>query len=202
MYKQIISLAISFLILGCAVDPSDVHPDNFKAALQNFTDKNSSCFLRIELPYTVDERSLNPFKSKYDALLKAGVISFEKTGEHRVVVAGRGTVITELGTYTLKPAYQANYQVPATKGRGQIGCFVGRKVTIGTILDYSEPVDVGGYMVTEVTFDYTVSGLPEWLDHPEMAKQYPGVVAEYRARGLPIKSKRPLGLYENGWEAQ
>jgi hypothetical protein len=199
---MVISLVVSIFMFGCSIDPMDAHPENFKKALQVYTDKNSSCFLRIQLPFTVDSRSLNPFKAKYDALVAADVISFDKTGEHRNVVAGRGTVITELGTYTLNPQYQATYEPAKEVGKGQIGCFTGRKITIGKILEYTEPVDVGGYMVTEVSFEYTVTGLPAWLDHPEMAKQYPQVVAEYRAKGSPVKAKRPLGLYQNGWEAQ
>lgn len=202
MKSWFITLGLAVVSAGCSVDPADVHPDNFKAALQAFADKNSSCYLRIQLPYTVDKRSLNPFKAKYDALVDAGIISFEKTGEFRNVVAGRGTVITELGTYSLNPQYQDAYEPAKEVGKGQIGCFTGRKITVGRIVEYTEPVDVGGYMVTEVTYEYTVTGLPAWLDHQAMAIQYPQVVAEYRAKGAPIKAERPLGLYEKGWEAQ
>lgn len=200
MKFTILSLGMAMLVAACGVEPHDQHPDNFKKGLQAYHDKTANCYLQIQLPFTVTERTYDPYKPSYDALIEAGVVEFKKTGVFREEIPNRGTVVTTLGTYSLKPEYMSAYTPPPA--RGQVGCFTGRKITVSKILDYTDATDVGGFLVLEVNYQYTVSGLPDWLDNPKMAEQYPELLEEYRAHGGPVTRKRPLALINGSWVAQ
>lgn len=202
-----LSLLLSVAIFGCS-DPRVANESTFRTALNQYFESHPPCIdaIRTEFPIIVGESLaitspilLDWQKVIGDPLTKAGLLTKTSvTLESNVIGRYRAD------KYELTDAGKTHFR--KNEGR-QGGQFCAGKRTVKEIVNFTEPADMMGQRISQVTFTYTVEGVPEWLRSDYFPKKGTGLsmIRTEVSGTIPsdkdvIQEKAALMLTNKGWE--
>jgi len=196
-----ISFAGILFLIGCndVRKPSDA---SFRKAINQYLEKHGKACTWIGRPFPVDvseseQKLQSGMGSQMAALEATGLVRSSDTvaaapgifgpGAHRRV---KRYAPTEEGKKYLQ-------QVPAVLGRSAGFCY-GDK-TVDSIVKWTEPVTMGAYSQTEVSYTYKIANLAPWAERSDVQREFGDV--RTTVNGIS-KSNEIAGLQltNRGWQ--
>lgn len=194
-------------ISGCAADPKAATTSNFEAAIRAEYGKHDQrlCESTNSLPY---KQTLNtayysgdsPMDAQIAALAHAGLVSVSYTSVHHAAEGWTPAWNERIRTISLT-SYGKRY---ARTGKNMFDypntelCY-GVK-TPDSVTNFTEPGDVMGMHVTQVTYVYHVADPAPWAQDPRIRSAYSDL-AGYIDGGGRHTATMDLVLTNNGWQA-
>lgn len=88
-------------------------------------------------------------------------------------------------------------QIPGRFGISNGFCY--GRMTVDSIVKWTEPMTTGAYSQTEVTYTYKIVNLASWAEHPEVQRAFPDIrtTVDGAAKTAQIAG---LQLTNRGWE--
>ena len=206
MSKLAIAVLMAFLA-GCS-SPKDANDKNFKAAIQGYLDvAYPKCYFKQNLPIQLDEGDLF-MKRKYGngnllfALVDGGYISQKGVVKETRYTTGWGNAkvkdnlqvfdLTEKG----KPLYKQNLKV---MDEGEQNGFCFGKAKIKEIKQFSEPSEMLGAKISQVSYTYSIEDIPDWARLPKVQSASNDIKKAIESETTPLEGKATLVLTNNGW---
>jgi hypothetical protein len=88
-------------------------------------------------------------------------------------------------------------EIPGLLGQTSAFCY-GQK-TVDSIVKWTEPVTMGAFSQTEVTYTYRIVNLASWAERPDVQKAFPDIETTV-SRVSKTKQVAGLQLTNQGWE--
>ncbi|MFJ4348888.1 hypothetical protein [Pseudomonas sp. NPDC089401] len=202
MYRTIVPLALLATLAGCS-DTQDASEANFRKAAQAYLDTQyPHCFVTTDFPTKTQDFDVNGTNKALHALATVGIVSEKEIS--RVEVPDRlwqkartdiyyAFDLTEEG----RKYYKADAQTMLNgKLKGGL-CFGKAEVT--AIEQFSEPGQMMGHTISDVTYAYKVNGLPAWASDDKVRGSIRGLDEALATREAPAREKRVMVLTNNGW---
>lgn len=195
-------LLLTLLMAGCSGGVKDANNSNFKAAAQAFLDREYPYYyFTVNFPYQSDQRSFNNTSDVLHVLAKLGMVTETEVSRKEVSSLTSEPKVKIIYSYELTDEGQKFYKAGVTKDlRGNdLGGFVFGKATALKILNFTEPADYFGHRISDVTYTYTVSGIPEWAKDAELLELDNRLKIEAASANTPIATTDVFVLTEKGW---
>jgi hypothetical protein len=197
----LIPLASAMLLTACndIKKPSD---GNFRKAINQYLEKHGKACTWIGRPFPVDvsepEQRLQFGTSAQMAVLEAaGLVHSSDTVAATPGIFGPGAPRrvkryepTEAGNKYLQ-------QVPGVLGQSAGFCY-GDK-TVDSIVKWTEPVTMGPYSQTEVTYTYKIVDPASWAERPDVQRAFSDIQTTV-AGASKTTQIAGLQLTNKGWE--
>lgn len=197
----LISLAGALSLAGCNTvrKPND---DNFKRAINRYLEKHGRTCTSIGRQFPVDvsgsmEKDQYGTGPQMAALEQAGLVHSTST-----VAAAAGGI---LGSGALRPVKR--YEV-TDEGKkyfqdmpgvfGQTGSFCYGEKTVDSIVKRTEPMTMGSYSQTEVTYTYKIVDLAPWAERPDIQRVF-GDIRTTLAGASKVNEIAGVQLTDQGW---
>jgi hypothetical protein len=201
----VVSIAGLLFLTTCnnAKKPSDA---NFTNAIDQYLAKHGEActVLNRQFPLDVPKREQKDqygIGPKLAALEQAGLL---RGGDTTAVVHG---MLDALQGPT-RPQPVRHYDLTAEGGKyfrelsggfGQTtGLCYGRK-QVDSIVKWTEPMTMGAYSQTEVTYTYKIVDLAAWAERPEVQRAFPDIQTDIAGQSKAAQTAG-LRLTNNGWE--
>ncbi|WP_295482038.1 hypothetical protein [uncultured Pseudomonas sp.] len=203
MRTMLLPLAIlTTALVGCS-DPKKASEENFEKAAQAWLDKAyPECLITSTFPMNTQEFDVYGTNKTLNALAEVGVLTAVETSRkdypENIFQKARTEIkyryeLTDEGRKYLKDDAR-------TKPDGTVipGLCIGR-AKVDKIEQFSEPGDMMGHRISEVTYTYKVDDLPKWASTPALMDVNSDVKRMVASQGKPIREKRAFVLTNNGW---
>jgi hypothetical protein len=202
---HLISIATLFFITACN---GAKKPDarNFTIAINRYLAKHGDVCTVIVSQFPVDvpqreQKEQYGVGPKLAALEQAGLVHSSDT---RAVVHGmldplRGSTPPQpVKRYELTPEGKKYFQ-ELPNPLGQAGAFCYGQKTVDSIVKWTEPVTMGAFSQTEVTYTYKILNLAGWAERPDVQRAFPDVGTTVSGAS---KTNQAAGLQftNQGWE--
>ncbi len=193
------------LWIGCATDPREASEENFASVVQEGLVADPECLRGGSgwaFPKTVPSDSsatrntffVLPWENardlpmRYAELVKAGLLSHHD-----------GVPRPEFDQYRLTPAGAQVYRTyEGPLGRAGAFCYATRHVE--EVVRYSEPADLFGQRVSEVTYTYTLQDVAPWAESPALQAALPALAQALSDRDTPTEGTAAVVLQSDGWQ--
>ncbi|AXO88568.1 hypothetical protein DZC75_11380 [Pseudomonas parafulva] len=203
MRTMLLPLAIvTTALVGCS-DPKKASEENFEKAAQAWLDKAyPECLVTSTFPMNTLEFDVYGTNKTLNALAEVGVLTAVETSRkdypENIFQKARTEIkyryeLTDEGRKYLKDDAR-------TKPDGTVipGLCIGR-AKVDKIEQFSEPGDMMGHRISEVTYTYKVDDLPKWASTPALMDVNSDVKRMVASQEKPIREKRAFVLTNNGW---
>jgi len=195
-------VAAAVLLVACS-DPKAASKQNFKVAVQKYLDAAyPKCYLFANFPETF-EWDLTNLRPKLDAMVKIGLVSVKiEPREERDMFGKKNN--RSMPTYRLTEEGKKYFNTNAGKSIAgkPMGAFCFGKAAVNDIKQFTEPSDMLGVRVSQVSYTYKVSDLPVWVNSPEIQKAIPEFMADAKSQNTPVSRSEMVILTNNGWVHQ
>lgn len=194
-----LSLALWGTAAGCGGDPREASDANFERALAAYSAEHPMCLEgdAWEMPthaFTDPTRWLGGYidpeqnKRELEALAAAGLVSRHPD-----------TPNPSLIEYRLTPEGEAAYRTYRNSLGSEGGALCFGTPHVEKIVRYSEPADLFGQQVSEVTYRYTLQEVATWAEDPDLQRAFPHLAEVLAAQTEPAERKASLVLNSDGW---
>ena len=117
--------------------------------------------------------------------------------------------LTDAGMLTKTQNGQKVHYDLSTKGReswktkgSEWGQFCYGERTVTEIERFTEPSDMGGVHVSNVTYKYKVINIADWAKLAPVQKTFPYMKTQIDSDSAPNEEQQPLFLMNDGWSAE
>jgi hypothetical protein len=201
----LISIATLLFITACN-DSKKPNERNFTKAINQYLAKHGDACTAIVRQFPMDV-PLSEQKEQYGigpklaALEQAGLVHSSDTTAvvHGMLDPLQGSTPPQpVKRYDLTPEGKKYFQeLPNPLGQTSAFCY-GQK-TVDSIVKWTEPMTMGAFSQTEVTYTYRIVNLAGWADRPDVQRAFPDVGTTVSGAS---KTNRVVGLQltNQGWE--
>lgn len=199
LLRSAITITLLATISGCS-DPKAANEANFKKSIQSYLDTAyPKCYIYSEFPTTIDW-DIAGNKEKLRALAKTGLVVESEEKVERPSFGNTKRYAT-LPSFNLTDEGRKFYKPDATKtlsGKSIGGICLG-KATVQAVTQFSEPADMLGHRISNVSYTYSVSDLPPWTQSKDVLDAIKELKADVASEQTPLKKQDVLVLTNNGW---
>ena len=202
MYRTIAPLALLASLAGCS-DTKDVSEANFHKAAQAYLDTQYPyCFVLSAFPTKTQDFDTNGTNKALHALAQVGVVSEKEISRTEVPERLWQPARTDIYyAYDLTDEGRKYYKADAQKmlngsTRGGL-CFGKAQVT--RIERFTEPGEIRGQTVSDVTYAYKITGLPEWAGNQQVKASIRQLGEAVATNETPARETRVMVLTDKGW---
>jgi hypothetical protein len=202
LFRHAVVIAVAMLLVACS-DPKAASEKNFKVAVQKYLEvAYPKCYLFANFPETFDW-DLTNLRPKLDAMVKIGLVSVKVEPHEEQDMFGK-KITRNMPTYRLTEEGKKYFNENAGKSIAgkPMGAFCFGKATVKNIAQFTEPSDMLGVRVSQVSYTYQVSDLPGWTKLPEIEKAIPEFKADAESQDTPVARNEMVILTNNGWVHQ
>ncbi|MBB5510625.1 hypothetical protein [Paraburkholderia atlantica] len=193
---RLLALAVIATTTGCS-DKSAPNADNFAAAVnQKLASSQPRCLPTGVWPATSDPTDHgNPY-AFYDAgmgFVQAGLATVKEEGPNSSTSFRKQAIftLTDEGKKLLVP----NERQPFP---GKLnGAFCYGKARLTKVLNWDEPMKLGGTVVTTVTYSYEMTDVPKWAENKQLQTSFPILGTDVTGRG---KANLGVSLTDGHWQ--
>jgi hypothetical protein len=202
---HLISIATLLFITACN---GTKKPDarNFTIAINQYLAKHGDMCTAIVSQFPVDvpqreQKEQYGVGPKLAALEQAGLVHSSDTTAvvHGMLGPLRGSTPPQpVKRYELTPEGRKYFQ-ELSNPLGQTSAFCYGHKTVDSIVKWTEPMTMGAFSQTEVTYTYKIVNLAGWAERPDVQRAFPDVGT---AVGGASKANQVVGLQltNQGWE--
>lgn len=184
---SIISILASTLVIGCS-NPKDANEGNFTQAVKEILPQTShNCFGVGRLPYTA-RRNTN--SNMHEELVKAGLLS--KSSETKEYF---GRKYISAYYYVSPEGKKIHKQKISRFGLGTVDYFCVGEMEVDKIVNFTEPQNQSGIMVSHVKYSYKLKNIPKWARNPQLQQLIPS----FPNLDKPSEASITLKLTNKGW---
>ncbi|WP_323613160.1 hypothetical protein [Pseudomonas putida] len=202
MYRKLVPLALLATLAGCS-DTTDTSETHFQKAAQAYLDTQyPHCFVITSFPAKTQDFDTNGTNKALHALAQVGVVSEKEISRTEVPERLWQPARTDIYyAYDLTAEGRKYYKADAQKmlngsTRGGL-CFGKAQVT--AIERFTEPGEVMGQTISNVTYAYTITGLPAWAANNEVQANIPPLREAVATNQTPARETRAMVLTNKGW---
>lgn len=206
MRKTILLVLTVTAVLGGCNNTKKPNADNFTKAINEYLAKHGQvCALddqtfpaNVTLPEQKQQTGIGPQAA---ALEQAGLVRGSNT---TAVVPTLADALTRSATPQPVRRYELTdegrkYFRQRLVGLGQAGEFCYGQKAVDSIVKWTEPVAMGPYTQSEVTYSYKIENLAAWAQQPDMQQAFPDIRSTLQGASKPDQIAG-LVLTNKGWE--
>ncbi len=195
MYRKIVPLALLATLAGCS-NSEDISEASFQKAAQAYLDTQyPHCFVISSFPTRTQDFDLHGTNKALHALAQVGVVSEKEISRTEVPARLWQAARTDIYyAYDLTDEGRKYYK--ADSGL----CFGKAQVT--AIEQFSEPSEVTGQKMSNVTYAYKITGLPAWAANEQVKASVAELGKAVASNDTPLKETRAMVLTSQGWRLQ
>ncbi|MFK0342554.1 MULTISPECIES: hypothetical protein [unclassified Pseudomonas] len=195
MYRKIVPLALLATLAGCS-NSEDTSEASFQKAAQAYLDTQyPHCFVITSFPTKTQDFDLHGTNKALHALAQVGVVSEKEISRTEVPARLWQAARTDIYyAYDLTDEGRKYYK--ADNGL----CFGKAQVT--AIEQFSEPSEVTGQKMSNVTYAYKITGLPAWAGDDGVKASIAELGKAVASNDTPLKETRAMVLTSQGWRLQ
>lgn len=192
---KLVSIAVSItLALAACSNPKAANKANFKEALQAYYDDNPACVASFldEFPgdVTIDERPIFGGKDYRAAALETAL--FIKSNERKnKTFSGNQTTIT----VSLSPLGKQYAKISNGSTQGRLEFCYGKYV-VDDIVRFTEPNNMMGMTISEVTYSKRVTDVADWAKSPKALEAWKQISRDQEKQEPQMDA---LVLTNEGW---
>ena len=220
--RTFVILAASTVMLASCSNPKEANKGNFQHAINDWIEKSPPCLsmpdgtvteakqARGELPVYVEadpaaqpysEESRQRHLAPLDALVNAGLLKSSRTevdqgqgmfGSDNKKVAVIAYDFTEKG----KSAFKEEEAQKSSFGGTRSGFCYG-KPEVDEVTQFTQPGDMMGMTISQVSYKYHLADLPDWAKNPKVKSAFPDLA---RNTAESLDAKAALVLTNDGWK--
>jgi hypothetical protein len=207
MRKWILLCVLSLFTSTSCNDPKKPSETNFKRAINQYlqTHERACVFFNGAFPVDIPVSELHDkygIAPQLAALERAGLLRSTDTTAvvHGLLDAFTGPKKPEpVKQYEVNDEGKTYYQhAPGVFG-GQVQEFCYAQKSVYSIVKWSEPMTMGGFSATDVTYTYQVDNFADWAKRPEIQQAFPDVKLTINQAETTNQSAG-LHLTNQGWE--
>nr|WP_314613719.1 hypothetical protein [uncultured Pseudomonas sp.] len=202
MHRKIVPLALLATLAGCS-DTKDASEANFHKAAQAYLDTQyPHCFVVSNFPTKTQDFDVTGTNKALHALAKVGIVSEREISRVEIPERLWQPARTDIYyAYDLTDEGRKLYKADAQKmlngsTRGGL-CFGKAQVT--AIEQFSEPGEMMGRTISDVTYAYKITGLPDWAGNEEVKSNIRDLGKAVATNDTPAREKRVMVLTNQGW---
>ncbi|MGB3650174.1 MAG: hypothetical protein WBA41_03070 [Rivularia sp. (in: cyanobacteria)] len=187
----LISAYASTFVIGCN-NPKTANEGNFTKAINQVLPKSGhNCFGVGELPHITDKNE-NP--RMFEKLVKIGLLS---KSDKSVKTSGNTHISTY---YNLTSEGKKIRKIKLSPfSFNTINLFCIGDLEVDKIVNFTEPQNESGTVVSEVKYTYKLTNIPKWAQDSELQKLIPSLVTVIQMTKRQNESKIKLMLTDKGW---
>ncbi|MFV7431154.1 MULTISPECIES: hypothetical protein [Pseudomonas] len=195
MYRKIVPLALLATLAGCS-NSEETSEASFQKAAQAYLDTQyPHCFVISSFPTKTQDFDLHGTNKALHALAQVGVVSEKEISRTEVPARLWQAARTDIYyAYDLTDEGRKYYK--ADNGL----CFGKAQVT--AIEQFSEPSEVTGQKMSNVTYAYKITGLPAWAGDEGVKASIAELGKAVASNEAPLKETRAMVLTSQGWRLQ
>ncbi|MBT9238531.1 hypothetical protein RIN61_26170 [Pseudomonas inefficax] len=195
MYRKIVPLALLATLAGCS-NSEDISEASFQKAAQAYLDTQyPHCFVISSFPTRTQDFDVHGTNKALHALAQVGVVSEKEISRTEVPARLWQAARTDIYyAYDLTDEGRKYYK--ADNGL----CFGKAQVT--AIEQFSEPSEVTGQKMSNVTYAYKITGLPAWAANEQVKASIAELGKAVASNDAPLKETRAMVLTSQGWRLQ
>ena len=195
MYRKIVPLALLATLAGCS-NSEETSEASFQKAAQAYLDTQyPHCFVISSFPTKTQDFDLHGTNKALHALAQVGVVSEKEISRTEVPARLWQAARTDIYyAYDLTDEGRKYYK--ADNGL----CFGKAQVT--AIEQFSEPSEVTGQKMSNVTYAYKITGLPAWAGDDGVKASIAELGKAVASNDAPLKETRAMVLTSQGWRMQ
>ena len=202
MYRKLVPLALLATLAGCS-DTKDASEANFHKAAQAYLDTQyPHCFVVTDFPTKTQDFDVTGTSKALHALARVGIVSEKEISRVEVPERLWQPARTDIYyAYDLTDEGRKYYKADAQKllnGQTRGGLCFG-KAEVTAIEQFSEPGQMMGHTVADVTYAYKITGLPEWATNDEVKATIRDLGNAVATTDSPAREKRVMVLTNKGW---
>jgi len=201
----LISIATLLFITACN-GTKKTNARNFTKAIDQYIAKHGDVCTAIVRQFPIDvplseQKEQYGIGSKLAALEQAGLVNSSDTTAvvHGMLDPLRGSTPPQpVKRYALTPEGKKYFQeLPNPLGQASAFCY-GQK-TVDSIVKWTEPMTMGAFSQTEVTYTYRIVNLAGWAERPDVQRVFPDIGATVSGASK-TNQVVTLRLTNQGWE--
>ncbi|GLO31829.1 hypothetical protein KI429_08930 [Pseudomonas shirazica] len=195
MYRKIVPLALLATLAGCS-NSEETSEASFQKAAQAYLDTQyPHCFVISSFPTRTQDFDVHGTNKALHALAQVGVVSEKEISRTEVPARLWQAARTDIYyAYDLTDEGRKYYK--ADNGL----CFGKAQVT--AIEQFSEPSEVTGQKMSNVTYAYKITGLPAWAGDDGVKASIAELGKAVASNEAPLKETRAMVLTSQGWRLQ
>ncbi|WPX88694.1 hypothetical protein [Pseudomonas asiatica] len=195
MYRKIVPLALLATLAGCS-NSEETSEASFQKAAQAYLDTQyPHCFVISSFPTKTQDFDVHGTNKALHALAQVGVVSEKEISRTEVPARLWQAARTDIYyAYDLTDEGRKYYK--ADNGL----CFGKAQVT--AIEQFSEPSEVTGQKMSNVTYAYKITGLPAWAGDDGVKASIAELGKAVASNDAPLKETRAMVLTSQGWRLQ
>ncbi|MEZ1438485.1 hypothetical protein QVM41_19630 [Pseudomonas shirazica] len=195
MYRKIVPLALLATLAGCS-NSEETSEASFQKAAQAYLDTQyPHCFVISSFPTRTQDFDVHGTNKALHALAQVGVVSEKEISRTEVPARLWQAARTDIYyAYDLTDEGRKYYK--ADNGL----CFGKAQVT--AIEQFSEPSEVTGQKMSNVTYAYKITGLPAWAGDDRVKASIAELGKAVASNDAPLKETRAMVLTSQGWRLQ
>jgi len=202
MYRKIVPLALLATLAGCS-DTKDASEANFHKAAQAYLDTQyPRCFVVTDFPTKTQDFDVTGTNKALHALAKVGIVSEQEISRVEVPERLWQPARTDIYyAYDLTDEGRKYYKANAQKmlnGQTRGGLCFG-KAEVTAVEQFSEPGEMMGHTVSDVTYAYKITELPDWATNDEVRATIRDLGNAVATLQSPAREKRVMVLTNKGW---
>ncbi|WP_313202797.1 hypothetical protein [Pseudomonas sp.] len=202
MYRTIAPLALLATLAGCS-DTHNANEASFRKAAQAYLDTQyPHCFVVTDFPTKTQDFDVTGTNKALHALAAVGIVSEKEIARVEVPERLWQPARTDIYyAYDLTDEGRKYYKAGARKmlnGQSRGGLCFG-KAEVTAIEQFSEPGQMRGHTVSDVTYAYKVTGLPDWAANDQVRANIRDLGNALATHETPAREKRVMVLTNNGW---
>jgi hypothetical protein len=152
---------------------------NFETALNKHFQKEKECLALMALPNDVFGSM-----ASFEPLTDAGILTKTQNGQKV--------------HYDLSPKGRESWK---TKGN-EWGQFCYGERTVTEIERFTEPSDMGGVHVSNVTYKYKLTNISDWAKLASVQKYFTYMKTQIDSDSAPLEEQQTMFLMNDGWSAE
>lgn len=204
-------LAILLITSAACSDPKEASQANFTEALRTGLAEEKLCLRQGFSSVEVPKNGYNgTYGESLDVLAQAGILHAKeeiREGRRvseldRMIYARRRQAVPTKDTlivYSLTEEGERTSRTGQTLDRREIRVPCYGTPKLEKVVRWTEPAEAMGRMVTEVTYTYTITEMPAWVNHPAMRKAFPELETILPTLDSVAEGSTYLVLTNEGW---
>jgi hypothetical protein len=193
-----LALLAAVSVLACS-NPKDATKSNFSRALQAYHDEAKAC-LRVDVRFPHEAEKGSSTLPVLQELAARGLLTANDTQKVVQQVALFGAPPTrkvDATAFALSDAGKAISREETGWTHSTAFCFGTPKGV--EVTSFTEPADMMGVRISQVTYTYQVNDIADWADSETLRKHSRELARAVASKGTPAQNKAALVLMNDGW---
>ncbi|MEO8184800.1 MAG: hypothetical protein ABI895_38825 [Deltaproteobacteria bacterium] len=193
-----LALLAAAAALACS-NPKDATKPNFFKALQAYHDEAKAC-LRVDVRFPYEAERGSSTLPVLQELAAQGLLAASDTKKVVQQVALFGAPPTrkvDATAFALSDTGKAVSREETGWTHSTAFCFGTPKVV--EVTSFTEPADMMGVRISQVTYTYQVNDVADWADSETLRKHSPELARAVASKETPAQNKAALVLMNDGW---